>query len=140
MTNFLMTDFGRPCSEPTFDARPFMATFDTNKAVNAGKVFRTIDRKILDNDMLTFCTGRAEAYLAEKGAILRAAADASTQAAASSFGGLTGGAYYDRTQNTIFTPSNIFWARFNQVRRGGAGAGALLGSSALLSSSGMCAS
>lgn len=34
-------------------------------------------------------------------------------------GGLSGGAYYDRTQNTLLTPANIFWARFNRLRNGG---------------------
>jgi hypothetical protein len=28
--------------EPTFEAKPFMATFDTNQIVNQGKVFRTV--------------------------------------------------------------------------------------------------
>lgn len=107
--------------EPTFEAKPYMATFDTNKAVNEGAVIRTIDRKVLDVTMLDFCKAEADTYFSEKGISMRTDGG-QTQRPNSDFGGLTGGAYYDRSLNTIYTPANIFWARFNKVRRGDSGA------------------
>jgi hypothetical protein len=78
-----------------------------------------VDRKILDDDQLSFCKEEAETYFDEMS--IPISPNNGSSANSSYFGGLSGGAYYDRVQNTIFTPNNIFWARFNRMRVGGSG-------------------
>eukprot|EP00892_Ulva_mutabilis_P004823 jgi/Ulvmu1/2712/UM014_0168.1 len=104
-------------SEPSFEAKPFMATFDTNQPVNQGAVIRTINRELLTEQQINFCASEAMAHFEDHGT--QVSSDDGTSAPAGDFGGLSGGAFYDRTQNTLLTPANIFWARFNRIRDGG---------------------
>lgn len=87
-----------------------------------------VNRTILTDDELEFCKEQAEAFfldhIDDPGQYYTLAPNDGSGAPVddppgSLYGGLVGGAYYDRTQNTLFTPANIFWARFNRVRRGG---------------------
>lgn len=82
-----------------------------------------VNRTILTDDELDFCKGQAEAFWADKGISLSPNDGSSApvdEPPGSLYHGLVGGAFYDRTQNTMYTPANIFWARFNRVRQGGA--------------------
>ena len=79
-----------------------------------------VDRNILDSTMIDFCKGEADTHLAAQGITANLNDGSGSNGVAT--GGLTGGAFYDRRQNTLFTPANIFWARFNRMRSGGAGA------------------
>jgi hypothetical protein len=73
--------------------------------------------------MIDFCKSEADAYFAAVGVPVNVVdGSGAPPADPENYGGLDGGAFYDRTQNTVFTPANIFWARFNRVRQGGASA------------------
>jgi hypothetical protein len=78
-----------------------------------------VNRNILDDSMISFCKGQADIRFASKGMPVNPVDSAAFPAPSSS---LQGGAFYDRRQNTLFTPNNIFWARFNLLRAGGPGA------------------
>ena len=77
-----------------------------------------VDRNILDDSMINFCKAEADTHFADNG--ITVMLSDGTGAPAVDVGGLTGGAFYDRRQNTLFTPANLFWARFNRMRQGGA--------------------
>jgi hypothetical protein len=84
-----------------------------------------VNRTILTDAELVFCAAQAEKYWKSRGILQLKLMQHDGRGApvdnppGSLYGGLVGGAYYDRTQNTIYTPANIFWARFNSVRKGG---------------------
>lgn len=114
------TSFDAKYFEATFNARPYMASFHPLRAVNKGEVFHNIDRPILTPEHISYCKGVATDFFIRKG-VSFPNLDGTTFTPAeplASFGGLTGGAYYDKHLNTMYTPSNIFWARFNDLREG----------------------
>jgi hypothetical protein len=81
-----------------------------------------VNRTILTDFEMNFCAKQAENYWALNGVDLspnNGSGAPVDDPPGSLYGGLVGGAFYDRTQNTMYTPANIFWARFNSVRKGG---------------------
>lgn len=76
-----------------------------------------VNREILSQGQIDFCSNEAMEHFTTRG--IQLSSNDGTGAPARDFGGLSGGAFYDRTQNTLLTPANIFWARFNRLRSGG---------------------
>ena len=73
----------------------------------------------MDLDAINFCKAEADQRFTDIGLIT--APNGGSAATGSAYNGLVGGAFYDRKQNTMYTPANLFWARFNRMRAGGAG-------------------
>ena len=76
-----------------------------------------VNRELLTEEKVNFCAGEAMAHFDDHGIPL--SRNDGTPTISQDLGGLSGGAFYDRTQNTLLTPANIFWARFNRIRDGG---------------------
>jgi hypothetical protein len=84
----------------------------------ASSLAMQVNRHILDDNMISFCKGQADIHFADQGMPVN---EVKSAASPTPSGSLQGGAFYDRHQNTLFTPNNLFWARFNRLRAGGAG-------------------